>query len=164
MLLHDTSPCQLRQAVRHYAEPELVPHTSSLSIRCSFAPLLSTPPQCGTPNLLRDCLTTWKGSNACASILPTQSSAKKKVLGYSKALAASDLPQVCARRQELCRNFSMAAFRSQDFRHWFSAGNLRQARHAYYLRNNNQLSLLKCRRDPLKNSAVHYLTRLLNAK
>ena len=78
-------------------------------------------------------------------------------LSYSKALAALDLPQLCARRQELCRNFARAAFRSPDFRDWFLAGNFRQARHAYYLRNNNQLSIRKCRTHRLENSRVHYI-------
>ena len=34
-------------------------------------------------------------------------------LSYSKALATLDVPQLCARRQELCRNFARAAFRSR---------------------------------------------------
>ena len=85
-------------------------------------------------------------------------------LSYSKALAALDLPQLCARRQKLCRNFARAAFPSRDFRDWFPADNFRQTRHAYYLRNNNQLSIPRCHTDRLKNSPVHYLARFLNTK
>ena len=92
-----------------------------------------------------------------------QKSACHVILGnnyntYLEALDALGLEDLHSRREQLCTTFALKAVTSEKYCNWFKLNNKRNGKR----RIQNKYTEIKCRTKRFENSAIPYLTRLLN--
>ena len=80
-----------------------------------------------------------------------------KYLNYQNAMEMANLETLEDRRTKLCMNFAKKAEKSDRYMHWFRPRPIVNTRQASF-----KYSEPIARTDRLKNSAIPYLTRLLN--
>ena len=83
---------------------------------------------------------------------------KKDYENYEQAMKSCGLTSLKQRRTNLCLAFAKKCVSSERNKHLFP---LRQ--HAYDVRNPQKYVVTKCNTDRLRNSAIPYMQRLLNA-
>ena len=95
-----------------------------------------------------------------------QKAAVKIIIGkdfesYEDALLQVDLPPLYERRKELCLSFARKCLQNEKTKDMFQ---VKSKNHAMNMRNTEEFQVEFANTDRLKNSAIPYMQRLLNAE